>query len=292
MKKLFILLVFFSNTISAQVLSEGFDNVAALYSTLGWWATNNSNPSNANIWYQDAGNFTAYSGAANSSITTGWYCTDNVGVGDASNWVFTPPITVTNGDTISFYTISYNNTFYQDRVEVRMNVVNSDTLVGASDTSVGHYTHLVVTINPTLSNLGYPLVWTKYTSVVSGFSGGLTRLAFRYFVPNTGGSGTDGSIVGIDDLKITAGILNVNALDVNNALTVYPNPASSKVNVSIEGEALQNLTIYQNDGKLVYSRYTNSSKEEIDLTNFTNGIYTLNVQTAKGSYCKKLVKTN
>src|SRR5688572_13500797 len=113
MKKMLLLgaLVCATSFSNAQyIISEGFDDCFDLFTNGGWFSLNRSNPNNSNIWYQDAGNFTAYSGAANSSITAGWYCTDNTGTGDASVWLFTPPVNLNNGDTISFYTISYNNT--------------------------------------------------------------------------------------------------------------------------------------------------------------------------------------
>lgn len=293
MKKLIVsLFVLLSIELGAQTLTEGFDNVATLYSPTGWWAMNKSNPSNGNIWRQDVGNFTAYSGAANSSIITGWFCTDTVGTGNASNWLFTPPLTINNGDTISFYTISYNNTFYQDRLEVRLNAVNSDTLVGTTDTSVGHFTFLAKSINPTLSNMGYPLSWTKFNVIVTGFSGGLSRIAFRYNVPNTGGSGADGSVVGIDDFKFTQGFLATNEIANASFTEVYPNPATEQITVTAGNNTIEGIFIYSADGKLYKQIGCNCTSVSIDLKEMENGIYSLVIHTSKGISTKKLIKTN
>lgn len=273
-----------------QTINEGFDNVLSLYSN-GWWATNNSNPTNANIWYQDGGNFTAFSGAANSSITTGWYCTDNSGTGDASNWLFTPPVNLYNGDTLRFYTISFNNSEYPDRLEVRLNVSGSDTIVGSTSTSVGNYTNLVLTINPSLDTASYPLIWTPYEIVLSGLPGGQGRIAFRYNVPNTGGSGVNGSVIGIDDFEFVPGALTVKNDELQSKWQLFPNPANDEIIVLMANESVSAIRIYNAQGIVVYSKNSFGERITIDISELQDGIYFFESRTDKSITRKSFVKS-
>lgn len=290
MKKTLIFSLFICfNFANGQSINEGFDNVLSLYSG-GWWGINNSNPSNSNYWYQDAGNFTAFSGAANSSVTTGWYCTDNSGTGDASNWFFTPPVNLYNGDTIRFYTISYNNTEYPDRLELRLNTTNTDTLVGTTSTSTGNYSNLQLTINPLLDTINYPMVWTQYEVVISGVPGGPGRIAFRYNVPNTGGSGVNGSVIGIDNFEFIPGPLAVIEKENDFQVEIYPNPVSDFVTINLKNESSASLELISQLGQVIQSMELSSQKNYIDMSSFNQGLYWIRVNSSKGNFTKLLMK--
>jgi hypothetical protein len=88
-----------------------------------------------------------------------------------------------------------------------MNTANGGTNVGATNTSVGDFTNLLLTINPTLTTTGYPSVWTEYTLTVSGLAAPVPagRFAFRYFVTNGGPAGANSDYIGIDNVVFTAG---------------------------------------------------------------------------------------
>jgi len=291
MKKLLLLggILFTSTFANAQYgLDEGFDDCFALYTSGGWFSLNRSNPNNSNIWYQDAGNFTAFSGAANSSITAGWYCTDNSGVGDASVWLFTPPVYLANGDTISFYTISYNNSTYADRMELRLNTTTTDTFVGTTSTSVGNYTTLLLTINPTLDNVSYPETWTKYTTIVSGITPGNGRIAFRYDVTNTGGSGTNGSVVGIDDFHFRSAVLGTNELKEEAGFNLYPSPVSDFLNIEVD-IIVSSYSIITVSGQSVIQE--NSFSKRIDVTSLPKGMYLIKLQGEQGVMTRQFIKS-
>ena len=62
-------------------------------------------------------------------------------------------------------------------------------------------------INSSLSPLGYPQEWTKYTLTVSGVPGTSTingRFAFRYFVPQGGPDGNNAGLIGVDEVSFTS----------------------------------------------------------------------------------------
>lgn len=289
-KTFFLLLLLFAQRSGAQNFYEGFDNVISLYTSGGWFSINNSSPSNTNIWFTDADNFTAHSGASNSCISAGWYCTDTVGTGDASVWLFTPPLMLHNGDTLSFYTISYNNADYADRLEVRLNTTNTDTTVGTTSTSVGNYTGLLLTVNPTLNNTDYPQVWTKYEMVLATIPGGakMGRIAFRYNVPNTGGMGINGSVVGIDDVELKSIVSGIET-HVVSPFIVYPNPVSGVAHIS-GNDVLQSVTLRDAQGRIcVKADHVFSGQYDLDVQALPAGVYLLETVSGQGVFSQRIV---
>src|SRR5687767_1883639 len=87
--------------VQAQNFTEGFDVVDSIYAN-GWVRNNNSAPQGEDGWEQDFGNFTAHSGASTSSIVVSYTSITSGQSGDISNWLITPSITCTAGDSIIF----------------------------------------------------------------------------------------------------------------------------------------------------------------------------------------------
>ena len=73
--------------------------------------------------------------------------------------------------------------------------------MGASDSSVGDFTNLVLSVNPTLSVGGYPEAWTQVTANFVGVGVPASgRFAFRYNVPD---NLTNADYIGIDSVSVT-----------------------------------------------------------------------------------------
>jgi PEP-CTERM motif len=181
----------------AALLTEGFDDVTALP---GWSMTNNSSPAGVTGWFQgNDGIFPAQSGNADSYIAANFL---NAGspVGNISNWLLTPMLSIMNGDMLSFYARS--TAFFPDRLEVRLSTSGSSTNVGSTDTSVGDFGNLLLSINASLTGGGFPSDWTLFTATISGLGSPTTgRYAFRYFVTNTDEAG---DYIGIDTVSVTS----------------------------------------------------------------------------------------
>ncbi len=195
----------------AQVLFEGFDNVAALKAAgSGWTFTNNSDqPYAPGAWRQadgslgppPSGGMTSYA-VSDYSATGG--PTGTV-AGTISDWMITPVRTYRNGDTVSFFTRTDTNEFGPDRLELRFSRNGASGNVGTTPTDLGDFGELLVSVNFNLTTTGYPRTWTQFTVTMSGIPapGVSGRVAFRYFVTNSGNAGTNGDVVGIDSLTIT-----------------------------------------------------------------------------------------
>lgn len=177
---------------------EGFD--AAPLPT-GWAEQNLSNPIGTgtfSTWFQGTagGVFTPQSGADFRSVAF----LSGSGTSTLSNWLFTPVTTLTNGDQLTFWTRTTDGTF-PDRLQIRMSTNGASTNVGATETTVGDFTVLLLDINPGLTATGYPTAWTLQTATVSGLVAPISgRLAFRYFVTNGGPAGANSDNIGIDNV--------------------------------------------------------------------------------------------
>jgi hypothetical protein len=185
----------------AAVLTEEFDDITNL-SAAGWAFAYNSNPLGTTGWFQGVETeFVAHQGANNAYIAANFNNTGSVGT--ISTWLLSPVISVQNGSTVDFYTRTVTSSAYPDRLEVRFSLSGASTNVGTTESSVGDFTVLLATINPTLALSGYPEIWTGYSLALSGLSGPTSgRLAFRYYVTDAGSMATNANYIGIDTLAV------------------------------------------------------------------------------------------
>jgi len=65
------------------------------------------------------------------------------------------------------------------------------------------------------------------------------------------------------------------------SLRIFPNPASSVLNIEYEG-TIKQLRIFDITGKLVYSRKNDNNQARIDVGELKQGMYVLQVITEKG----------
>jgi hypothetical protein len=218
------------NQLKDYSFAEDFDTVSVAVAK-GWVIANNSKPIGTMSWMQGyfyvslyhgavpgkfggPVNYPAYGGfGANNPSFSG---TDFVlttsecgsGVANCSNWLISPEVLMKDGDEINFYTRTFvNPAVGADRMQVRVNSVNSSADVGIDSNTVGGFTNVLLDINPTLLLEGdnsYPGEWRRYSVKVSGMKvPQKSRIAFRYYVPNGGPLGPNGLGVGIDKFSFT-----------------------------------------------------------------------------------------
>ncbi len=202
MKKILAISLLAVSAASFADFTEGFDDINTLAGS-GWAMQNNSTPVGLTGWFQ--GNptvFAAQSGPDTSYIGANF---NNVaGNATISNWLITPEIDLIDGSTFTFWTRSSGAATWADRLQVRASTAGASTNVGATSTSVGDFSNLLLDINPTLNPAGYPGDWTEFTVNISGLGNASGRLAFRYFVDNGGPSGTNSDFIGIDTVAYEA----------------------------------------------------------------------------------------
>jgi len=103
--------------------------------------------------------------------------------------------------------------------------------------------------------------------------------------------GTTGAIAGsktyyFDDLAIYDATVNVNLINANNILSVYPNPASSTIQVNINDNV--NYKIVDLTGRTVITGKIENNN--INVNNLSNGVYVLQLITEKGHTSTRFVK--
>ena len=122
---------------------------------------NNSEPPGVIDWFQ--GNdtvFPAHEGPPTAYIAANFNNTS--GTGTISNWLLTPVVDMFNGQQMSFWTrtVAQPNP-YPDRLQVRASTAGASTNVGTTALSVGDFTTLLLDINETYQQGGYPEEWTQ-----------------------------------------------------------------------------------------------------------------------------------
>jgi hypothetical protein len=169
---------------------EEFINVPELITTTGWVTKNNSSDSNdyaltdwgQGIWgvgkNGEEYGFPAYS----DSVSKDEYAFSGASYAAISSWLISPVLSVKNGDKISFYTCTDPmNAYSGDRMQVLMNKSTSTDI--GSTLSAGSFTTVLLDINPTQAQGGYPVTWKNYEYTFSGISGKInTRIAFRHYM--------------------------------------------------------------------------------------------------------------
>lgn len=125
----------------------------------------------------------------------------------ASTWLISQLITFDNGQHLSFDAISLNSEGFPDRLQVWLNVETTSTNVGDNAFSTGDFKKLLIDINPNYALApepeAFPTQWTTFSATLDGLPGPTEgRLAFRYFVEDSGLNGTRGTDVSIDDVLL------------------------------------------------------------------------------------------
>lgn len=93
---------------------------------------------------------------------------------------------------------------------------------------------------------------------------------------------------GRDSIARTISIVGINDYEIDNLVSVYPNPTSSILN--IEAEDLVSVSIIDMSGRVVYFANESCSAASIDLEGFAKSEYMIKVETKKGTSVKRIIK--
>ncbi len=89
--------------------------------------------------------------------------------------------------------------------------------------------------------------------------------------------------------KITGNLATAN-FQLENQVSVYPNPTSSLINLELDAVIAIKITIFDMNGRALQSKNILDNKNTIDISNLANGIYLMQITTSKGTIYKKIVK--
>jgi hypothetical protein len=166
---------------AAAPLEEGFDDFATL-AAAGWVFTNASDSPGQNWFAGNAGVFEAQAGAAGSYAAAN-FLSSNLVDGRVSNWLITPQITLSGGETLTFWARGADAGFL-DGINLHLAADGGTALAGFSFFGS---TGVVGT------------EWAPYSAVIPALAGPTTvRLAFEYAVANA----ETASYVGLDTISV------------------------------------------------------------------------------------------
>ena len=227
------------------LLEENFDALGSpITLPSGWTMTNQSSPVGTSQWFRgNTSSFNSFNGPADGYIAVNFQ--GGTGVATLSSWLMAPPVTVQNGDEVTFYTRIPSGTEYPDRIYLRRSDIGASSTAPTGVASLGSYTTECLVINPNLVANIYPKTWTKFTYVVSGLSAPTScRFALHYSVTNGGPDGANSNYLGIDAFKVKRPIANDMAL---NSVTVPSiiQAGNFTFNGIVENSGTNTITSYQ-----------------------------------------------
>jgi hypothetical protein len=79
----------------------------------------------------------------------------------------------------------------------------------------------------------------------------------------------------------------INNLIASSKLNVYPNPASSELNIEVKGEKIEAVKITSINGQLMNSEFV---ANKININNLSSNVYFIEVKTANNIYRTKFIK--
>jgi hypothetical protein len=121
----------------------------------------------------------------------------------------------------------------------------------------------------------------------------LSAYAGKQVIVNIAGvPGAGGNALYIDEVEIgsSAKIATINSIELEG-VSIFPNPANEVINIVIEEGTAGTITLRDINGRLISNSSFLNGKTSVNTQDFVNGIYFIQVETAKGSTTKKVILT-
>lgn len=133
-------------------------------------------------------------------------------------------------------------------------------------------------------------VWTHGGSIWGGYSSSMvydtaTGIIICVLINQIPASAFQTSVQLLSTLVNTPLNLPETAIS-EKQIPVYPNPTNGEVQIRIPNQTIQNLTVYDHQGKLIKE----TTESRFYLSNYPNGTYIIKAATKNGTYSYKLVK--
>jgi hypothetical protein len=67
-------------------------------------------------------------------------------------------------------------------------------------------------------------------------------------------------------------------------LQLFPNPTENTINLKLPNQQIQEIVVFDLQGRVIFQEHTNgaSSNSQIDVSDFSNGIYIIQVKSSQG----------
>ena len=193
---------------------------------------------------------------------------DNVGAYDTDSYLVSPQqYNITAGSTMTFYADNANDS-YPENFSVAISTAANPT--AADFTTIW---------NGGAKNGEKYQNWREHNIDLSEYAGQNVWIAFHDV-------NYDAYEIWIDDITITLGD-GTGIAENNNSISIYPNPATTVLNVNAEG--YNTVEIVNILGQVVYGANATSNMQ-INVSNFDNGVYFVRLNGANGTATQKFIK--
>ncbi|HMI07541.1 MAG TPA: T9SS type A sorting domain-containing protein [Flavobacterium sp.] len=189
-----------------------------------------------------------------------------------NDWMISPEIQLSvSGNTLTFWAKSCDAAYGLERFKV--GVSTTDT-APASFTIISAAPYIV-----TLPNVTY----AQYTYNLDAYAGQPVYIGINCVSNDQFG-------FAVDDFKVTADDLSTDSFFSSN-FKVYPNPASSVLNVDAKTSAINEMQLTDLNGRIVKSIKANGvNNAQINISDLNAGVYFLKVTSNEGTGTTKVVK--
>jgi hypothetical protein len=91
----------------------------------------------------------------------------------------------------------------------------------------------------------------------------------------------------LEEIEIGCNNAGINDINLKNEIVLFPNPTSNYFVITISADIiLKEVVLYDLYGR----RITTTSKNNLDLSHLSNGVYFIKIYTNNGSITKKILK--
>lgn len=206
---------------------------------------------------------------------------------------------ITNGGTFSFFFLDFNLGFFSvdGQLYKTINSGNNITFLGyicPAHPSDIYATNENIIWSITIDAISYPLFATSRAEINANqefqqICNTISQLLSIYFYNETTGYTVGGG--GAIYKNSTGILLRTNDTHAFKNLEIFPNPATDKINISLQNNVYQPFTIKLVNvfGQDVFNAaYNNQTEITIDVENFAKGIYFLQISDGQNSYAQKI----
>lgn len=111
-------------------------------------------------------------------------------------------------------------------------------------------------------------------------------------ISSSGVSAKNGSYLYIDNMYFSGDVIGISEIDSETNIQIYPNPANDKLEIKTFNSMKDNCVIEMKtiNGKLLLRLSTNEDSAQINLSDYTPGIYLLSIKNPKQIINKKIIK--
>lgn len=153
-------------------------------------------------------------------------------------------------------------------------------------------TYLIYGLN--ISDVSQPcvLMVAETSSIDWSFSYTLAAPYSANMKITSNGWGDQGLLAVLEELSCPNPDPEINELEIEDLIGIYPNPVTNQIGIIFENVKTATLNICDIQGKIIYSKEIENEYTNIDVSDFSKGIYMIKIVDEKGNILKteKIVK--